>query len=259
VFAQLFQVIMSHPPILQVRELSYSYQGRKAVDSISFSIGKGEFFGLLGPNGAGKSTTISCIAGLLSRWQGQILFSDQPFSPAISLRDRRRIGIVPQDLAIYENLTARENLKTFGGLCGLSGKTLQQAVDRQLQIAGLVERANDLVKTYSGGMKRRLNLACGLIHQPEMVLLDEPTVGVDPQSRSHLFDLLKQVQAEGTTILYTTHYMEEAQRLCDRIGILHGGKMIASGTSKELATGSGLPEASLEQVFLKLTGRSLQD
>jgi ABC-2 type transport system ATP-binding protein len=136
---------------------------------------------------------------------------------------------------------------------------LHSAVDRQLEIAGLIDRARDLVKTYSGGMKRRLNLACGLIHQPELVLLDEPTVGVDPQSRSHLFDSLQKIQSEGTTILYTTHYMEEAERLCNRIGIMHNGKIIACGTSDELAASSGLTDSNLEQVFLKLTGRSLQD
>lgn len=246
-------------PLLQVRALAYDYSGKLAVDQVSFEIQPGEFFGLLGPNGAGKSTTIACVSGLLSRFRGDMLFANQPFAPAQNLSDRKRIGIVPQDLAIYENLTARENLQTFGGLYGLSGKSLQTAIDRQLDIAGLTDRAKDLVKTYSGGMKRRLNLACGLIHQPQLVLLDEPTVGVDPQSRNHLFESLKQIQADGTTILYTTHYMEEAERLCDRIGIMHGGKIVACGTSRELATQSGLDNPNLEQVFLQLTGRSLQD
>ena len=247
------------PPVLQVRALAYDYSGKLAVDQVSFEIQPGEFFGLLGPNGAGKSTTIACVSGLLSRFRGDMLFANRPFAPARNLADRQRIGIVPQDLAIYENLTARENLQTFGGLYGLSGKSLQTAIDRQLEIAGLTDRAKDLVKTYSGGMKRRLNLACGLIHQPQLVLLDEPTVGVDPQSRNHLFESLKQIQADGTTILYTTHYMEEAERLCDRIGIMHGGKIVACGTARELATQSGLDNPNLEQVFLQLTGRSLQD
>jgi len=239
--------------------LSYSFRSRVAVDGISFSIQPGEFFGLLGPNGAGKSTTISCIAGLMSRFRGAMFFRGEPFSPASRSIDRQRIGIVPQDLAVYDNLSGRENLLMFGGLFGLAGKKLRSAVDRQLEIAGLIDRARDLVKTYSGGMKRRLNLACGLIHQPELVLLDEPTVGVDPQSRSHLFDSLQKIQSEGTTILYTTHYMEEAERLCNRIGIMHNGKIIACGTSDELAASSGLTDSNLEQVFLKLTGRSLQD
>ena len=239
--------------------LSYSFRSRVAVDDVSFSIQPGEFFGLLGPNGAGKSTTISCIAGLMSRFRGAMFFRGEPFSPASRAIDRQRIGIVPQDLAVYDNLSGRENLQTFGGLFGLTGKKLHSAVDRQLEIAGLIDRARDLVKTYSGGMKRRLNLACGLIHQPELVLLDEPTVGVDPQSRSHLFDSLQKIQSEGTTILYTTHYMEEAERLCNRIGIMHNGKIIACGTSDELAASSGLTDSNLEQVFLKLTGRSLQD
>lgn len=239
--------------------LSYSFRSRVAVDGVSFSIQPGEFFGLLGPNGAGKSTTISCIAGLMSRFRGAMFFRGEPFSPASRAIDRQRIGIVPQDLAVYDNLSGRENLQTFGGLFGFAGKKLHSAVDRQLEIAGLIDRARDLVKTYSGGMKRRLNLACGLIHQPELVLLDEPTVGVDPQSRSHLFDSLQKIQSEGTTILYTTHYMEEAERLCNRIGIMHNGKIIACGTSDELAASSGLTDSNLEQVFLKLTGRSLQD
>ena len=250
---------MSDKALLEVRSLAYDYNGKLAVDHINFSIQPGEFFGLLGPNGAGKSTTIACVSGLLSRFRGEMFFSGKSFSPAKNLSDRQHIGIVPQDLAIYEHLTARENLQTFGGLFGLRGKNLQQAIHRQLEIAGLTDRANDLVKTYSGGMKRRLNLACGLIHQPQLVLLDEPTVGVDPQSRNHLFESLKQIQTEGTTILYTTHYMEEAERLCDRIGIMHGGKIIAIGSAKQLAIESGLPNSNLEDVFLKLTGRSLQD
>jgi ABC-2 type transport system ATP-binding protein len=249
----------SDAPLLEVRSLAYDYSGKLAVDHVSFSIQTGEFFGLLGPNGAGKSTTIACVSGLLSRFRGEMFFSQQPFAPAKNLLDRQRIGIVPQDLAIYENLTARENLQTFGALFGLSGNKLSSAIDRQLEVAGLTDRAKDLVKTFSGGMKRRLNLACGLIHQPKLVLLDEPTVGVDPQSRNHLFESLKQIQSEGTTILYTTHYMEEAERLCDRIGIMHGGKIIASGSAKQLATESGLSNSNLEEVFLKLTGRSLQD
>lgn len=250
---------ISNAPLLEVRSLAYDYSGKLAVDHVSFFIQPGEFFGLLGPNGAGKSTTIACVSGLLSRFRGEMHFSQKLFSPAKNLVDRQRIGIVPQDLAIYENLTARENLQTFGGLFGLSGQKLNNAIDRQLEIAGLTDRAKDLVKTFSGGMKRRLNLACGLIHQPQLVLLDEPTVGVDPQSRNHLFESLKQIQSEGTTILYTTHYMEEAERLCDRIGIMHGGKIIACGSAKQLASESGLPNSNLEEVFLKLTGRSLQD
>ena len=249
----------SESTLLEVRSLSYEYSGKLAVDQVSFTIQPGEFFGLLGPNGAGKSTTIACVSGLLSRFRGEMFFSRQPFSPAKNLVDRQRIGIVPQDLAIYENLTARENLQTFGALFGLHSKALNAAIQRQLEIAGLTDRANDLVKTFSGGMKRRLNLACGIIHQPQLVLLDEPTVGVDPQSRNHLFESLKQIQSEGTTILYTTHYMEEAERLCDRIGIMHNGKIIACGSSKQLAQESGLTGSNLEEVFLKLTGRSLQD
>jgi ABC-2 type transport system ATP-binding protein len=246
-------------PLLKVRELRYAYAAREAVAGISFEVHPGEIFGLLGPNGAGKTTTISCLSGLLGHWSGEMTFDGRPFQPAKAAGDRRLLGVVPQELALYEGLTGRENLRFFGRLSGLVGQALADAVERGLAMAGLAERANDRVDQYSGGMKRRLNLAAGQLHNPKLLLLDEPTAGVDPQSRNHLFEALVALRSAGSTLLYTTHYMEEAQRLCDRIAIMNEGRLAAVGTSAQLADEAGLPGANLEEVFLKLTGRSLRD
>ncbi|MEM7559056.1 MAG: ABC transporter ATP-binding protein, partial [Planctomycetota bacterium] len=221
--------------MLKIEELSYSYQDRQAVCGASFEIREGECLGLLGPNGAGKTTAISCMVGLLSDWQGAMSWRDKPFQPALQASDRGQLGFVPQEIALYANLTAEENLDLFGELNGLSKGERRQAVEKNLELAGLVDRRKDLVRTFSGGMQRRLNLAAGLMHSPSLVLLDEPTVGVDPQSRNHLFETLLQLKADGVSLLYTTHYMEEAQRLCDRIAIMNEGRVIAVGTPQELA------------------------
>ena len=245
--------------LLEVRSLRYAYRQRQAVKEASFAIFRGENFGFLGPNGAGKTTTISCISGLLAGWHGEMRFRGRPFAPAQNLEDRRKLGVVPQSLALYENLSARENLEFFGRLNGLAGGELRDAVIDALELAGLTERANDRVREYSGGMKRRLNLAVGVIHRPELLLLDEPTVGVDAQSRNQILDALLELRRAGRTLLYTTHYMEEAQRLCDRLAIMDDGRVIALGTPFELAAAADLPNGNLEEVFLKLTGRSLRD
>ncbi|MBL8840219.1 MAG: ABC transporter ATP-binding protein [Planctomycetes bacterium] len=245
--------------MLEIESLRYRYGQRLAVDGATFAIARGELFGLLGPNGAGKSTTLRCIAGLIEPDAGSMRFAGAPFTPATSGADRARIGAVPQEIALYGELTARENLDFFGELHGLSGAPLAAAIDAGLALAGLADRANDRVKSFSGGMKRRLNLAVGNLHAPELLLLDEPTAGVDPQSRNHLFESLLALRAAGRTLLYTTHYMEEAQRLCDRIAIIDAGKLLAIGTASELAAQAGLPGADLEAVFLRLTGRSLRD
>jgi len=240
-------------------KVCYSYGQRLAVDSVSFDIEPGEMFGLLGPNGAGKTTTISCIAGLLRDFQGEMRFRGEPFRPATNIDDRAQIGFVPQELAIYDKLSAEENLRLFAKLMGVPASEIPTRVSELLDLAGLVDRRHDRVQTYSGGMKRRLNLAAGLLHRPSLVLLDEPTAGVDPQSRNHLFESIQKLKMDGVSVLYTTHYMEEAERLCDRIAIMNEGRIIAIGTPRELAAGCGLPDANLETVFLQLTGRSLRN
>ncbi|MFN3189897.1 MAG: ABC transporter ATP-binding protein [Aureliella sp.] len=245
--------------LLEVSDLGYGYGQRRAVKGISFGVRAGECFGLLGPNGAGKTTTISCLAGLLSEWNGAMQFAGDNFNAAQSTKDRAKLGLVPQELAIYPNLTAEENLFFFAKLGGVPKKEQADAVQQNLDLSGLTDRKRDLVRTFSGGMQRRLNLACGLLHSPALVLLDEPTVGVDPQSRNHLFETLLQLKANGTSLLYTTHYMEEAQKLCDRVAIMNEGEIVATGSPQELATECGDEGADLEQVFLHFTGRRLRD
>ena len=206
-----------------------------AVDGISLEVRERECLGLLGPNGAGKSTTIRSIVGRVRPDSGVVRI----FGSAAESREARgAIGWVPQDLALYPLLTCRENLDSFGRYQGLSGKKLREAIGWCLQWASLEDKANEPVKQLSGGMKRRLNMACGLIHRPRMVLMDEPTVGVDPQSRNRIFEMIEALRAEGTAIIYTTHYMEEAERLCDRIAIIDHGKVIAQGTRDELVRAS---------------------
>jgi len=210
--------------MIEVRSLHKAFQSLNAVDDLSFQIRNQETFGLLGPNGAGKTTTISMITGVLKPDSGSIAIDgiDDP-----SVADARRsIGIAPQELALYDNLTAEENLTFFARLYGLSNRVLRERVDWALEFAGLTDRRRGRVHTFSGGMQRRLNLAAALVHDPQVILLDEPTVGVDPQSRNHIFESIEQLKAEGRTILYTTHYMEEAQRLCDRVAIMDHGKIL---------------------------------
>ena len=229
--------------MLSVHGLSKSFGERVAVDGISFAIASGEIYGLLGPNGAGKTTSISMIAGILARDTGEITID------GISIDDgppaRAMIGIVPQSITLYLDLTARENLDFWGRMYDLSGAALRDASDGALDAVGLTRRADDIVGTYSGGMQRRLNLACGILHRPKLVILDEPTVGVDPQSRSAIFDLVERLRDAGTAILYTTHYTEEAERLCARIGIIDSGRLIAEGTRAELVARLG-QEARIE-------------
>ncbi|MCP4048414.1 MAG: ATP-binding cassette domain-containing protein [Gammaproteobacteria bacterium] len=215
--------------MIEVRDLQKSYGDLVAVDRVSFTAGKGMVFGLLGPNGAGKSTTISCLSGLLKPTAGSISVGGFDIVSE-AVKAKTGLGIVPQELAIYEDLSARDNLAFWGAAYGLRAEKLKQRVDHVLSRIGLADRAGDLPKTYSGGMKRRLNFGCGLVHEPAILLLDEPTVGVDPQSRGHLFDLVREEKAKGTCVLYTTHYMEEAEKLCDELAIIDHGKIIASGT-----------------------------
>jgi len=210
--------------VIEVKSLRKSFGSLNAVDGVSFAVRRQETFGLLGPNGAGKTTTISMIIGVLKPNGGSIAI-DEVSDPSIA-KVRRAIGIAPQALSLYGNLTAQENLAFFARLYGYSASKLRERVHWALQFAGLADRRRGRVKTFSGGMQRRLNLAAALVHDPQIILLDEPTVGVDPQSRNHIFESIEQLKKEGRTIVYTTHYMEEAQRLCDRVAIMDHGKIL---------------------------------
>jgi len=282
-------------PMLVLKHLRKSFSTLTAVDGLSLEIARGEVFGLLGPNGAGKTTTVSLMLGLLSADEGEVIVdgTGSPTDPRV----RRRIGLAPQSLALYHDLTGQENLVFFGRLYGLSGHELAQRVGWALDFVGLTDRRNGLVRTYSGGMQRRLNLAVAVVHDPVLLLLDEPTVGVDPQSRNLVFENIADLRSRGVTIVYTTHYMEEAQRLCDRVGIIDQGRLLALDTVDGLIAAHGgrsaihavteqgdfrvetddpvrelnrlqqgsrllsfrVERPNLEAVFLRLTGRSLRD
>lgn len=219
--------------MLKVENLYKNFGNIAAVDGISFEVKRGEVFGLLGPNGAGKSTTISIISTLLPPTEGEIFFEGESiFKNSKNLR--QKLGIVPQDIALYPTLTGYENLRFWGNLYGLKGAELKERINEVADIIGLNERLKDKVKKYSGGMKRRLNIGAALLHKPDLLIMDEPTVGIDPQSRSHILDTVLKLSAQGMTIIYTTHYMEEAEELCSRICIMDEGKIIASGTKQEL-------------------------
>jgi linearmycin/streptolysin S transport system ATP-binding protein len=220
-------------PMLTVHGLRKSFGDRRAVDGVSFELAPGEILGVLGPNGAGKTTTVSMIAGLMRPDEGEVTIDGRVLrgdtDPA-----KRRIGLVPQELALYDELSARDNLRFAGGLYGLAGRALDGAIASALTLVGLQDRAGHRVGTFSGGMKRRLNLAAGLLHDPAILLLDEPTVGVDPQSRNAVFENLEALKRQGKALLYTTHYMEEAERLCDRIVIIDQGRVVAHDTVRGL-------------------------
>ena len=215
--------------MLQVQGLRKAYGNLIAVDGISFQVAKGETIGLLGPNGAGKTTTVSMIAGLIAPGAGQVRIDGAPISGDTN-PVKRKIGLVPQELALYEELPAMANLQLFAALYDIAGAQADKAISEALDLVELKDRAKDKVSTFSGGMKRRLNLAAALLHDPSVLLLDEPTVGVDPQSRNAIFDNLETLKARGKTLVYTTHYMEEAERLCDRIVIMDHGHVIADDT-----------------------------
>ncbi len=215
--------------MLDVRSLRKTFGATVAVDGVSLRADRGETIGLLGPNGAGKTTTVSMIAGLLRPDSGEVLIDGRPLGGDTD-PIKRRIGLVPQDLALYDELTALDNLTFFAALYEISGAAAQKAIAEALDLVGLSDRARDKVSTFSGGMKRRLNLAVALLHDPQILLLDEPTVGVDPQSRNAIFDNLETLKQRGKTLVYTTHYMEEAERLCDRLTIVDHGKVIADDT-----------------------------
>ena len=281
--------------MLTLRDVRKSFGTTVAVDELSLTVRRGEVLGLLGPNGAGKSTTVSLAVGLLAPDSGSVVIEGlgDPQRPSV----RRRVGVAPQSLALYDLLTAEENLHFFGEVYGVASAERAARVAWCLGFVELTERRGDRVGTYSGGMKRRLNLAAALVHQPDLLLLDEPTVGVDPQSRNKIFENIEALHRHGRTVIYTTHYMEEAERLCDRIAIVDAGRLLALGTLQELLAAHGGPPTlvvrvggverrvqtpdplaelnriaaetpidafhmerpTLEQVFLRLTGRSLRD
>jgi ABC-2 type transport system ATP-binding protein len=220
--------------MLEVRDVRKSYGDLVAVDGVSFRVGEGETVGLLGPNGAGKTTTVALICGLVAADAGLVLLDGRPIRGDAD-PVKQTIGLVPQDLALYEELSARENLRFFGALYDLAGPDLARAIASALELVGLADRAGDRVKTFSGGMKRRLNLAAALLHDPRLLILDEPTVGVDPQSRNAIFENLESLKGRGKSLLYTTHYMEEAERLCDRVVILDRGRVVADDTPRGLS------------------------
>lgn len=224
---------MDAGPVLQCRELTRRFGERVAVDGVGFEIAAGETYGLLGPNGAGKTTAIRLICGLLRRDRGTVSIAGQDLDEHASAA-KSHIGYVPQEVALYPDLTPEENLSFFGKLYGLRGRVLRDRVDEVLELVSLVDRRRDRVESFSGGMKRRLNIAAGLLHQPALLILDEPTVGVDPQSRNAILDSVGELGGTGLAVLYTTHYMEEAERLCDRVGIVDHGRLIAEGTQREL-------------------------
>ncbi len=221
------------PPILEVQNLVKKYGDFAAVDGVSFAIEAGEIFSLLGPNGAGKTTTISVLSCLLKPTSGDAIIGGHSVTRE-SLQVREVIGVVPQDIALYNMLSARENLEFWGRMYGMGGAALKQRVNEVLGQIGLTDKANAKIETYSGGMKRRVNIGVGLLHKPRIIYMDEPTVGIDPQSRRSILDTVKDLNKQGMTVLYTTHYMEEAQELSDRVGIIDHGKLIALGTQKEL-------------------------
>ncbi len=235
--------------VLSARDLRKRYGALEAVRGVSFEIHEGETYGLLGPNGAGKTTTISMVCGLLSRDGGEVTVNGNPIDVG-AVDAKAGIGFVPQELAIYPDLSARENLEFFGRLYGLGGSSLRARAAEVLELIGLTDRAKDRTSTFSGGMQRRLNIGIGLLHRPRLLLLDEPTVGVDPQSRNAILESIAALGREGLAILYTTHYMEEAERLCDRVGIIDGGEIRAEGTRHELVALIGKED----EVRLAVTG-----
>lgn len=234
----------------------YKNSADPALNNLTLQIREGEFFGLLGPNGAGKTTVVAIMSGFFAPDGGTVRVMGMDFHRQAK-EIRRLIGLVPQEIALYDRLTARENLQFFGRLYGFHGRDLQERVAHCLEFARLSDQATRLVSTFSGGMKRRLNLAAGLLHEPRILFLDEPTVGIDTQSRHLIHSQLTALNRQGTTILYTTHYMEEAQELCSRVGIIDGGRIIEEGPPAELLRQSGC--RNLEELFLQLTGKQLRD
>ena len=226
-------------PMLVATDLRKAYNGTVAVDDVSLRLGRGESVGLLGPNGAGKSTTIAMLSTLVKPDAGRVEYAGEDVNSNPE-PVRRALGVVPQEIALYPELSAQENLEFFGGLYGLRGAALKDAIDDALELVGLTERRRDQIKKYSGGMKRRINIAAALLHDPKIVIMDEPTVGIDPQLRNHILDTVRRLNVErGLTVLYTSHYMEEVEQLCDRVYVMDHGKVIAEGSLKDVRALAG--------------------
>ncbi|MFH1647566.1 MAG: ABC transporter ATP-binding protein [Chloroflexota bacterium] len=244
---------------LVVKDLHKSFNEYKAVNGVSFAIEKGEIFGLLGPNGAGKTTTIRMLSTVLEPDSGDVVIGGHSIHKEPEAV-RNIIGVCPQELALYEDLSALDNMVFFGRMAGLNSQEAHAQAMQHLELMGLVERARGRVSKFSGGMKRRINLAIALMGTPRLLFLDEPTVGIDPQSRNNIYETIRGLRDRGMTVLYTTHYMEEADRLCKRVAIMDAGQIITLDTPRKLKSQIGSPDqVTLEDVFLKLTGRSLRD
>ena len=250
---------MNNSVIIEIQNLTKTFKNatEPAVDGISFSINRNEIFGLLGPNGAGKTTTISILCGLFPPSSGKVMIDGKDLHTELPYI-KNMIGIVPQDIALYPTLSARENLEFYGSMYGLHGKDLKNKIEIWLQKLGLIDAGKRQVSTYSGGMKRRVNLIAGVLHDPKILFLDEPTVGVDVQSRNVIIEHLKEINASGTTIIYTSHHMEEAENFCTRVSIIDHGKILIQGTPGELISNNA-GSTNLENVFLNLTNRKLRD
>ncbi|HLO61195.1 MAG TPA: ABC transporter ATP-binding protein [Bacteroidales bacterium] len=250
---------MNTPPVIHIEKLGKWYKNspRPALNTIDLDIPEGRIFGLLGPNGAGKTTMIRILCGLLPPSGGSVTIGGYSLHTEKS-KIKRIIGVVPQEIAIYPTLTATENLTIYGGICGLSGSDLKKRINKWLEVFGLEKSKNQQTGFYSGGMKRRINLIAGIIHDPKILFLDEPTVGVDVQSKKVIIDNLFEINRTGTTIVYTSHYLEEAENLCSDIAIIDEGNIISRGTLQEMRKKHGI-DSKLEDIFLHLTGRELRD
>ncbi|MBB6630370.1 ABC transporter ATP-binding protein [Clostridium algidicarnis] len=247
--------------IISIKNLEKSYKDFKAVDIQELNIKEGEIFGLLGPNGAGKTTTISVLSGIYTKFTGDVKIFDKDVKKD-SLEIKKNMGVVPQDLALVDDLTAYENVTFFARLYGLKGEKLKASVKETLEFVGLWDRKSDFPTKFSGGMKRRLNIACAIVHKPRLIIMDEPTVGIDPQSRNNILETVKKLNEQGSTIIYTSHYMEEVEAICTDICIMDNGKIIARGSKEELKSLVSKEDGSnitLEEVFLDLTGKKLRD
>lgn len=247
--------------VLSFEGLTKKYDSKTVVDHISLEIKRGEIFGLLGPNGAGKSTTMNMVCSITKPTMGRIQLFGYDTKTKMN-KVKTKIGYIPQELALHGNLKAWENVELFTSMYGIKGNALKTAVDESLAFVGLDDKRNGFAKNFSGGMKRRLNIACALGHKPELLIFDEPTVGIDPQSRNFILEKIKEANRKGATVIYTSHYMEEIEAICTRIGIMDNGKIIAIGTKEELVkmiSDKPSDSMSLEEVFLTLTGKKLRD